>query len=129
MSDYYPLEITQWANFGPELFDQGDRFTDESWHPPSKEYPLGKQTFRGLPFFIGKDGVHNCLVYFGPEGYKQPVEIAINRSPKWLIIAHRLLETRLYTGEAVGKQIATYRFLYSDGREIDCPIRERFEMS
>jgi hypothetical protein len=46
-----------------------------------------------------------------------------------LIVAHRLLETRLYTGEAVGKLIATYRFRYVDGRDIACPIRERFEIS
>ena len=129
MSDYDPLDITPWANVGPELFDRGVKFVDESWHPPSKGYPLGEQTFRGLPFRIGKAGVPNCLVCFGPDGYQQPVEIAINQSPKWLVIAHRLLETRLYTGEAVGKQIATYRFHYADGREVECPIRERLEIS
>lgn len=129
MSDYDPLDITPWANFGPDLFDRGIKFADESWHPPAKGYPLGEQMFRGLPFRIGKDRLHNCLVYFGPDGYSQPVEFAINRSPKWLIVAHRLLETKLYTGEAVGKLIATYRFFYADGRKVDCPIRERFEIS
>jgi hypothetical protein len=129
MNDYEPLDITQWANIGPELFARGEKFVDESWHPPARGYPLGKQIFRGLPFSIGKEGYQNCLVYFGPQGYRQSVEININRSPKWLIFAHRLLETRLYTGEAIGKLIAKYRFRFSDEREVEYPIRERLEIS
>ncbi len=129
MSDYDPVDISQWANFGPELFDRGDKFADESWHPASHGYPLGEQVFRGLPFRIGNGSEDNCLVYFGTDGYRQPVELAIHSSPKWLIIAHRLLETNLYSGEAVGKLIATYSFRYADGREVECPIRERLEIS
>lgn len=129
MSDYYPLDIAKWVNAGQELFNEGDKFVDESWNPPPIGYPLGDQVFRGLPFRTGKAGTPNCLVHFGPGGYEQPVEFTINQSPKWLIIAHRLLKTELFSGEAIGKTIATYQFRFSDGRKVDCPIRERFEIS
>ena len=129
MKDYAPLDLADWLNAGQEFFDRGDKFVDESWHPPAGTYPLGEQVFRGLPFQVGGGDPKSCLVYFGPEGYREPVSFRIQRRPRWLIVAHRLLETGLYKGEPVGKEIAVYTFCYADGKEIRCPIRERLEIS
>jgi len=118
MGEYVPLDLGRWCNVGPEWVGEG------------LEFPRGLQTLRGLPFQIGPaSGEGPCFLGFGPGGYTAPVEIPLGRAFRWLIVAHRLLESHLLQGEMVGRQIACYRFRDARGGEVEVPIRERFEIS
>ena len=46
-----------------------------------------------------------------------------------MIVAHRLLESRVLEGESVGRVIAIYIFRYADGGQGGVPFRERFEFN
>ncbi len=118
--DYRPLDLSRWCNVGPD------------WVAENAEFPRGLQTLRGLPFLIGaEEGTELCFLGFGTPapGYTEPVTIPLASPARWVIIAHRLLESYLEQGEPVGKEIALYRFQYTNGEEITVPIRERFEIS
>ncbi|MCS7224713.1 MAG: CehA/McbA family metallohydrolase [Armatimonadetes bacterium] len=118
MEDYEALDIAQWCNEGPQRMPDGAKM------------PRGLVTLRGLPFLIGTDNnQEKCLLYFGPEGYRDPVAITLKRPAKWIIFAHRLLETHLLEGEPPGKEIAVYRFQGESGLIDERIIRERFEIS
>jgi hypothetical protein len=41
-----------------------------------------------------------------------------------LIVAHRLLESRMHSGPCVGDLIAQYAFRFADGTELILPIRD-----
>jgi hypothetical protein len=108
MSDYTPLELTRWSNVDPGALPDGMRG------------PFGPQVLRGLPFSISPivfDSKHHL-----------PVEIAIQSSARWLIIAHQLRESRLQDGEPPGRVIATYNICFQNGEQESVPIRERFEI-
>jgi hypothetical protein len=127
MGDYQPFDLTSWCNVGAQ------------WVAQDGDLPLGNQTLRGLPFQIGpafspessppEETGEPCFLGFGPDGYGKAVEIPLDRTVRWLIIAHRLLESRIREGEPVGHLIATYRLRYADGQEIALPIRERLEIA
>ena len=44
-----------------------------------------------------------------------PIQIPVNANPERVIIAHRLLESRIHEGEPIGKLIANYVFYYANG--------------
>src|SRR4051812_14333045 len=73
---------------------------------------VGRRSFRGLPFAIGRDAGSGGpddsadLVILG--GSDAATEVRVGRSARWLIFAHRLLETTVYTGGPVGDLVATY---------------------
>ncbi|HXK92890.1 MAG TPA: CehA/McbA family metallohydrolase [bacterium] len=115
---YWPIDLSSWCNQGPEAF------------APGAGFPLGMQSFRGLPFQIGpSQGKGLSLLDFGPQGYREPVGIPIQRTARWVIIAHRLLESRIREGETAGRVIAHYVFQYENLPSEIIPIRERLEIS
>lgn len=115
---YQPLDISSFCNCGPELISVQDN------------HLRGAQLFRGLPFQLGSDqGNDPCLIGFGSQGYKKPVEIPIQRTARWVIFAHRLLESKINDGEPVGHLIANYRFQLKKKKAVVVPIRERLEIA
>ncbi len=117
MGQYQPFDLTPWCNVGPQ------------WLPDDRALPPGPQNLRGLPFFIGSGpDARPCFLGFGPGASTEGATIPLQRLTNWVIVAHRLLESHLLEGEPPGRTIATYRFRYVDGTEVEARIRERFEI-
>ncbi|MYF91199.1 MAG: hypothetical protein F4184_03415 [Gemmatimonadetes bacterium] len=78
MGTYTPLDLNSLYNTGLDILGgQG---------------PLGAQSFRGLPFALGSDA-GGCLI--ACSGEHSGVEIPVGRRATWMIVAHRLLESRI----------------------------------
>ena len=114
MQDYQPISLTDLCNVGTEII--GVNATSNT----------GPQTFHGLPFNISEG--EKCFLGFGEDVNTSPIQIPVNATPKRVIIAHRLLESRIHEGEPIGKLIANYVFYYANGISMKVPIRERFEI-
>src|SRR5438067_6995657 len=95
--------------------------------------PVGRQSFRGLPFLIGRDGAgpdeSDVVILGGAAGSMESISVPIGSPARWLIFVHRLLETRVYEGAPVGGVVAEYVVRYEDGGAERIPIRERFEIA
>ncbi len=114
-ADYTPLELEPYANAGPEILG------------PSA-MPLGSQTFHGLPFLIGDtDGGKRCFLVLGPGD--APVSIGVGKRARYLIFAHRQLDSQLFAGGPMAELVAEYVVRYADGAELRLPIRERLEIA
>ena len=119
MADYEPLDLAALCNAGLSVLGE---------QVPA---PVGAQVFRGLPFLIGSpagDG-RTCLLAFGAGLCEVPLTIPIGRAARRVIVAHRLLESDIEQGGAIGKSVAEYVFHLGDGSAVSVPIRERFEIS
>ncbi len=113
MKDYHPISLSALCNAGTEIIS------------PQATPNIGSQTFHGLPFQIGEGDT--CFLGFGDGLHTEPLKIPVNAPAKNIIVAHRLLESDILTGDPVGKLIAHYVFQYADGETDSVPIRERFE--
>ena len=114
MQDYQPISLSTLCNVGTEIIGVNAA--------PN----TGPQTFHGLPFNISEG--EKCFLGFGDGVNTNPIQIPVNATPKRVIIAHRLLESRIHEGEPIGKLIANYVFYYANGISMKVPIRERFEI-
>lgn len=117
MADYEPLDLAGWCNVGVAALG-------------AQQAPaLGRQTYHGLPFQIGTaDAAAPCFLAFGDGGYAAPLRLPVGRAARTLIVAHRLLDSTLYQGTALGAPVATYTVVLANGDRIATPIRERFEI-
>lgn len=115
MADYEPLDLTPHLNADVDVVGQANLLR-------------GELTLRGLPFRIGA-GEGPCLIACGRELRAEPVRIAVGRTARRVIVAHRLLETRLFEGAPVGEKVADYLFHLAGGQVITVPVRERFEIA
>ena len=88
MADYQPLDLSTLCNAGLEVLGA------------NADAPIGKQAFRGLPFLVNADG-SKCFIALNDASGS--VTIPINQSTRRVIIAHRLLESDLMEGGALGK--------------------------
>ena len=114
MQDYQPISLTDLCNVGTEIIGVNAALN------------TGQQTFHGLPFNISEG--EKCFLGFGEDVNTNPIQIPVNATPKRVIVAHRLLESRIPEGEPIGKLIANYVFYYANGISMKVPIRERFEI-
>ena len=114
MQDYQPISLSTLCNVGTEIIGENAA--------PS----VGAVTFHGLPFNISEG--EKCFLGFGEGVHTDPIQIPIGAVPKRIIFVHRLLESRIQQGEAIGRLIADYVFHYADGETVSVPIRERFEI-
>ena len=115
MADYEPLDISQWCNAGVSELGDG------------AEVPVGRQTMRGLPFLVGSDGAGSTgNVYIALDGSQEPLSVPIGRPARRVVLAHRMLETKVGDGGPTGTQVAEYVFRLAGGRVERVPIRERF---
>ncbi len=119
MNAYEPLDLAAVCNAGAEILGEG------------VQVPRGAQSFCGLPFQVGNasgDGEH-CFVAGGGDLGTKPLEIQVGKEACWVIVAHRLLESRILEGGPIGERVAEYAFHLEGGEEIRVPVRERFEIS
>ncbi len=117
MPDYVPFDISRWCNANVGILNAED------------EPPVGRVSFRGLPFLVGEEGGSrddDRLVVLG--GGTDSVLIPIGGTATYLIVAHRLLETNVPSGGPLGVEVADYVLKYADGGEERVTIRERFEI-
>ena len=119
VADYEPIDLSTLCNAGPEIL--------------GADYPwiAGPRSFRGLPFQIGRTdrSAGPSLVHFGSGGRQESLVVPLGRLARWVIVAHRLLESDLARGGPVGKQVAEYVFRFADGQSARVPIRERLEIA
>jgi hypothetical protein len=114
MNDYQALDLTAWCNAGLEVLGA------------DAQAVLGRQTFHGLPFQIGAaQAGGKCFIDSG--GTAAPICIPIQQPAYHIVVAHRLLESRLEQGGALGEPVAEYVFRVA-GVDVRVPIRERFEI-
>jgi hypothetical protein len=111
--DYQPLDLSAHANAGVDLLGPGA--------------PTGHQRFHGLPFRIGQGDA--AFLGFGPGLRRRPLRIPVGAKANTVVVAHRLLGSRLGEGAPLGLEVAEYVFRLSDGGERRVPIRERFEIA
>ena len=114
MPDYQPISLSTLCNVGTEIIGTNAALN------------TGPQTFHGLPFNISEG--EKCFLGFGDGVNTDSIQIPVNATPKRVIVAHRLLESRIHEGEPIGKLIANYVFYYANGISMKVPIRERFEI-
>ena len=114
MDAYRPLDLNSLYNAGLDIL--------------GSEGLLGCQSFRGLPFQLGDDAAC-CLLALGGDRGLDPIEIPVGVEAKWLIFAHRLLESQIEENGPLGEPVARYRFRFGDGSLAETAVRERFEIS
>lgn len=92
--------------------------------------PTGAQTYRGLPFLIGRsDGAGQSVIAFGTGHREEPLRIPISAQVRHVLFAHRLLDSKIREGGPIGKPCADYLFEYEDGEKLTASIRDRFEIA
>ncbi|OGV74988.1 MAG: hypothetical protein A3K19_12085 [Lentisphaerae bacterium RIFOXYB12_FULL_65_16] len=117
MQDYEALDIAAVANARADVLEN-----------PAAAL-TGEQTFHGIPFRVPPAAAGCCFVHLGTGAPAQSITIPIGRKLRWLLVAHRLLETQLLKGAPVGRHVADYVFCLEGGEKVRVPIRERFEIA
>jgi hypothetical protein len=118
MPDYEPLSLAALCNAGASLLGEG------------REIPTGVQTYHGLPFLVGpSDASGQCVLAFGDGVRAEDMTVPVGTQARHVIVAHRLLDSRIWEGDPVGRLVAEYVFRYAHGPEVVVPIRERFEIA
>ena len=119
MKDYFPVDLTAFCNSHHEILGS------------EKKPETGLQSYHGIPFQIGRSGDHDerCFIGCGDGLNRKTLKIPVNSQPKRILVLHRLLESNVYEGGAVGNKVAIYKFYFKDRGIIEVPIRERFEIS
>jgi hypothetical protein len=117
VSDYEVLDLSGSCNADASILGQNGRI------------PTGRQIYHGLPFQIAGEGGGNCVVAYGQGVRSEPIAIPIGNAARSVIVAHRLLDSKIYEGDPVGRVCAEYVFQYDDGDSVVVPIRERFEIA
>lgn len=99
--------------------------SDLSFFEDAHEVELGRRILHGLPFAFGDRESAACVLRIGSaETIRLPLPVRVD----WLIFAHAVLETDLFSGGAVGDVCATYALVFSDGSQHAVPIRQRYEI-
>ena len=68
-----------------------------------------------------------CLI--ACSGDQSGVEIPVGRRATWMIVAHRLLESRIADNGPLATLVAEYALHYEDRDVLKVPVRDRFEIS
>ena len=119
MKDYAVVSLSRYCNAGPEVLGEG------------AQPAVGTQSFRGLPFQIGrKTGKGKVFIGLGNgSGFSDKnTIIPIKEKAKKVLFAHRQLDSKLMENGPLGEVVAHYVVKLADGEEYAVPIRERFEI-
>lgn len=107
-----------------EALDLGDAFTTAtSIFEDPQDVTLGKRTLHGLPFAFGTPD--RAVIAASPG---ESHSFAVGDTAKWLVFAHAVLETDLYSDGRIGEQVGGYRVWFDDGSHEDVHLRQRFEI-
>lgn len=110
--EYVPLDLAGVRNAPVTVFDD------------PHEVQLGERVLHGIPFCFGDADQAVVLLTAGGPG----VSIALPPRATWIVFAHAVLETDLYTGGAIGDPVADYTLRYADGGSHIVQLRQRFEI-
>ncbi|HYF52116.1 MAG TPA: CehA/McbA family metallohydrolase [Planctomycetota bacterium] len=126
---YQPLKLAAFYNAGSELLPEG------------RVLPGGGKLWHGIPFLLGpssapkkgllrKKKAKPSAIAVGRGARTEPLEIPIKSNARHIIIAHRLIDSKMVSeGEPAGKACADYVFVYDDGTSVGVPVRERLEIA
>jgi hypothetical protein len=114
-TDYQPLDISDLCN------------ADASVLGADKTIPVGERDYHGLPFVLGGD-TDRAVIAGGGGASMDDVTIPVGATARTAIIAHRLVDSKVYEGDPIGRVCADYTFVYADGSELVIPMRERLEI-
>ena len=116
--DYTPLDLSFICNAGR---DTRTEFA---------ALPVGFQSFHGLPFQIGPADAapERCFLQLAAGDRAVSIDAGDNTC-RYLIFAHRQLESHLQEGGPLGEVVADYTVNYADGSAEHLPVRERFEIA
>lgn len=87
----------------------------------------GTLELRGLPFLIGSDP-ERSLVHLG-DGGAADATVAVGRSARHLIFAHRVLQSQIMQGDPPGRPVVELTFCLEGGKQVTHVVRERFEVA
>jgi hypothetical protein len=140
---YVPLDISPVCNVDRSIYRFDDRRSGGTYlQPRPGAPPIGLVTMHGFPFQVGAvgssgpggDDQHGherpCFLAFGADAglARDAITLPIHRHVRHVLIAHALLDTELWRGGDLGREVARYRLWLAGGAIIDVPIRERFEI-
>jgi hypothetical protein len=132
VNEFTPIDLTGSLNSTRDA---------KQWHEEIgndlKTMPFGKQTFWGIPFFLGPLEGRSwlCVDHDLPRA-----EIPLSRTAAYIVIAHFCDESHDPQGKRQpkdyspgeitrpGEHLADYSLAYADGTELRRPIRRRFEI-
>jgi hypothetical protein len=136
--DLRPYFNTSSVDFGPREKAKG--LTGESANDGLIRMPGNNQTFRGIPFRLGPEGIHHkswLVLSASPRSKATPyVEIPLGHRANFICLAafcdwdeNETPPPRDNVIERVGQRLADAVLLYEDGGEEIVPIRRRFEVN
>jgi hypothetical protein len=114
MSGYAPITIASLSH------------TDHTMVNLETPFPVGIQTWHGLPFEVG-DG-NGKVAGFGEGLGMENGIIPVGKAVTHILFAHRLIDSGIPKNEGLGVACADYVFHFKDGQEERVPIRDRFEI-
>lgn len=140
---FTPVDLSRYFNcsssdFGPHT--QAQRLSGETARDGLTLTPAGDQQFRGVPFHLANEGVHDKRWVMlssrsSPNGSRS-VRIPVEKSASYLCMLafcdwdkNEQAPPDLDAYEQVGQHLADLVFVYEGGREETLPIRRRFEVS
>jgi hypothetical protein len=112
LPEYTPLDLGALLNTDVNIFED------------STDVILGNRQLYGLPFQFGTPENAALLLHKGGPR----VSVEVDGTAHWIIFAHAVLETDLYSGGSIGDTVGHYTIDYADGREHQTTIRQRFEI-
>ena len=115
MNGYEALDLAGQYNGGAAFLGSG------------VQVPTGAHTLRGLPFLFGGEA-ESCLVACGRGGVEEAFAIDVGQRAQRVVVAHRLVHSRIMENGPVGQAVAEYVFHLEGGEAVRAPIRERFEI-
>jgi hypothetical protein len=122
--DYKTVDLRPLANRAliDDVAEDGKGgWTDQGPNADLRTFPTGKQSFKGVPFFIG-EAPKSCIVLAsnarpGKDLMPKAVEIPIGFPAEGLFFIHGSAYTGYYT------VIGNYRINYKDGTFTDIPLK------
>ncbi|MFN8519694.1 MAG: CehA/McbA family metallohydrolase [Chloroflexota bacterium] len=127
--DYRPLDISANCNVDVGHYQRlADQRTGSDLEE-RLEPPVGRHTFRGLPFQVGSPtGEGACFIAPGLLRRRATEDLPVEATVAGIIVAHVLLGSDLWEGAPFGREAGRYRFRAADGSVDEVPIRERLEV-
>jgi hypothetical protein len=140
---FIPLDLSRYFTASPSDFGPRQRAKElsrEAREDGLIRVPAGQQTFRGIPFVLGPEGVKKkswvVLSTRSTSWIAQDLEIPLQQRCGYVCLAHFCDWDENETPspgedafEKVGQRLADVVMVYEDNGQKDFPIRRRFEVN